>query len=81
MVISDFDNFFYEEHSKSQVAKKIVTEKDEAYKDLFKVSVTTSRDAFADPDNPDFNKFEPLAASIWIEKVWNEFDTETIDGD
>ena len=79
MVISDFDNFFYEEHSKSQSAKKVVTEKDDAYQELFKVSVTTSRDAYELSGNPDFNKFEPLAASVWIEKVWSEI--ETIDGE
>ena len=79
MVISEFDNFFYEEHSKSQSAKKVVTEKDEAFQDLFRVSVTTSRDAYELPNNPEFNKFEPLPASIWIEKVWSEM--ETIDGD
>ena len=42
MVISEFDNFFYEEHSKDQVAKKLILEKDDIYGELFKVQTTTS---------------------------------------
>ena len=46
MVISDFDNFFYAEHSSSsEISKKIVGMKDDLYAEMFKIQTSTSRDA------------------------------------
>ena len=68
MVISEFDNFFYEEHSKDQVAKKIILEKDDTYAKLFYVQTTTSSEAYSTKDK-DFNKFVPYKSSEWVDKV------------
>ena len=46
MVISDFDNFFYDEHSKNEHSKKFIIEKDDTFAELFNVQTTTSRDAY-----------------------------------
>ena len=46
MVISDFDNFFYAEHSSSsEISKKIVESKDNLYGEMFKIQMSTSRNA------------------------------------
>lgn len=46
VVISNFDNFFYAEHSStSEISKKIVEMKDAEYESMFKIQMSTSRDA------------------------------------
>ena len=46
MVIADFDNFFYAEHSSaSEISKKIVELKDDEYGDMFTIQMSSSRDA------------------------------------
>ena len=68
MIISEFDNIFYEEHSDREISKKIILEKDDLYVEMFTIQTTTSKDAYAVDDNENFNKFKPLASSLWIEK-------------
>ena len=43
MVISAFDNFFYEEYSDIEISKKLIIEKDDLYETLFTIQTTTSR--------------------------------------
>ena len=69
MVISEFDNFFYEEHSKEQVAKNIILEKDDTFAKLFNVQTTTSTVAYSLPDDRNFNKFIPYESSEWVDKI------------
>ena len=69
MVISEFDNFFYEEHSDDQVAKKLILGKDETYEELFNVQTTTSTVAEKIEGDEEFNKFVPYASSKWINKI------------
>lgn len=72
MVISEFDNFFYEEHSKDQVAKKIILEKDDTFVELFNVQTTTSSVAYALEHDRSFNKFIPYESSEWVDKIQEE---------
>ena len=72
MVISEFDNFFYEEHSKNQIAKKIILEKDDTFVKLFNVQTTTSSQAIRLENDLMFNKFVPYKSSEWVDKVQEE---------
>ena len=72
MVISEFDNFFYEEHSNDQVAKKIILEKDDTFVKLFNVQTTSSSVAYTLENDRSFNKFIPYDSSEWVDKIQEE---------
>ena len=66
MIISDFDNYFFEEHHSHELSKSIILNKDDKYLDLFTVMRTTSIDCYRDEENENFNRFKPLKATKWL---------------
>ena len=70
MIISDFDNYFFEEHHSHELSKNIIINKDDKYFDLFTVMRTTSRDCYRLEEDDDnymkFNVFKPLRATKWL---------------
>ena len=70
MIISDFDNYFFEEHHSHELSKNIILNKDDKYFDLFTVMRTTSRDCYRleedDENYMKFNVFKPLRATKWL---------------
>ena len=73
MIISEFDNYFYEQYPSHDISKKLILGKDDIYADLFKIQTTTSKmgtfiEGFDELNK--LNEFKPLPASRWVDSVW-----------
>ena len=77
MIISDFDNYFFEEHHSHELSKNIILNKDDKYFDLFTVMRTTSRDCYRleedDENYMKFNVFKPLRATKWLNQFRHRY--------
>ena len=68
MVIAEFDNYLYLEHSKDDVVNGLLVNRNtDNLRDLLKVQRTTSRECVI-PDDPNSTKnaFEPMRSTIWV---------------
>ena len=66
MIISDFDNYFFEEHHSHELSKSIIMNRGEKYKPLFTVMRTTSKDCYREENDKNHNRFKPLRATKWL---------------
>ena len=62
IIILEFSNIFYSEHSDKHPLKLIVKNQQSIFKDLLTVCMTTSKECEAG----EINKFKPLKATVWI---------------
>ena len=69
MVIADFDNFLYSEHSVTDPIKNVVEDQTGAYSGLLTVTSTTSKDCVGPDENPHVNRRQPDEAVDFVNSL------------